>query len=152
MGCGKSTIARALAKRIEANFIDTDKFIRSQCKKSIKDIFKRYGEDFFRKKERQLLEKLPPFKSCVIATGGGFYEILKKDENSLIIYLKADFDYLKARLSPAGLAKRPLFKDENAARALFEARREGYEEKADLIINVENKGVTRIVSEIKAAL
>ena len=55
MGCGKSTIGKIVAEKLKWIFIDTDKEIESIMKLSIKEIFERFGEEFFRKKEYEIL-------------------------------------------------------------------------------------------------
>ena len=48
MGCGKSTIGRILSKKLKLEFFDTDKEIEKNQNKTILEIFKKYGEKFFR--------------------------------------------------------------------------------------------------------
>ena len=55
MGVGKSTIGRLLAKRLKVRFIDVDKVIEKNQKKSIKKIFQDNGEKYFRKLEEKIL-------------------------------------------------------------------------------------------------
>lgn len=152
MGCGKSTVAKALAKALKAEFIDTDKLIKKKLGQEIKSIFAEFGEEFFRKEEQKLADEISHLNGYVIATGGGFYKALRKDKNSVIIYLKASFEFLEQRLSKKALEKRPLFANSQKARALFDERLAGYEQKADIIINVEHKSIKKIVSEILKGL
>lgn len=147
MGSGKSTVAKALAKRLERKFVDTDKIIAMQCKKSVRAIFAEFGEDFFRTKERELAKDLKAANSLVIATGGGFYKALQKDENFIIIYLKSSFDFIFQRLILKGLESRPLFQDPKQARLLYDSRLKDYENLANFTINVERKSARNIVNE-----
>ena len=148
MGCGKSTIAKALAKRLDYKLIDTDALIEQRLGLSVKEIFAQRGEAFFRAQEKALASELKELKNAVIATGGGFYEALSADESALVVYLKASFNYIRARLNKAGLEKRPLFKDEKAARELYKSRLKGYESKANLIVLVEHKSVLELINLI----
>lgn len=148
MGCGKSTIAKALAKALGAEFIDTDKLIKQRVGKDISEIFAEFGEDFFRNEERKIASEILQLQGVVIATGGGFYKALQKDKNSVIIYLKANFEFLQQRLEKKGFEKRPLFQNAKKARALYNERLAEYEKKADIIINVEHKSVRKIVDEL----
>lgn len=148
MGCGKSTVAKALAKNLKAEFMDTDKLIKKRLNKDIKTIFAEFGEEFFRKEEQKLADEIIHLNGCVIATGGGFYKALRKDKKSVIIYLKASFEFLEQRLSKKALDQRPLFANAQKARALFNERLNAYEQKADIIIDVEYKSVKKIVDEI----
>ena len=72
MGCGKSSLGRRLAKRAGMRFVDMDSEIE-QCEgASISDIFRFEGEDYFRRKERELIESLAgEGDDMVISTGGG---------------------------------------------------------------------------------
>lgn len=71
-GCGKSTLGKQLSRRLNIPFIDLDMAIEQREGKTVKDIFKQMGEDYFRKVESDTLKKvsegLPEF---IIATGGG---------------------------------------------------------------------------------
>ena len=58
MGVGKSTIGRLLAKRLKTKFIDVDKIIEKNEKKSIKRIFEDNGEKYFRKLEEKITLKI----------------------------------------------------------------------------------------------
>ena len=66
----------------------------------------------------------------------------------MIIYLKASFEFLEQRLSKKGLGKRPLFQNTLKAKALYNERLAGYEKIADIIVNVEHKGIKKLVDEI----
>ena len=53
MGSGKSKIGKLLADRLNRNFIDLDDYIVQKRGMSINEIFKKYGEENFRKSETQ---------------------------------------------------------------------------------------------------
>ncbi len=55
---GKSTLGRELSKILKYDLIDTDTLIEEMEDKSIKEIFKIYGEDYFREKELKIINKL----------------------------------------------------------------------------------------------
>ncbi len=55
---GKSTLGRELSKILKYDLIDTDTLIEEMEDKSIKEIFKIYGEDYFREKELEIINKL----------------------------------------------------------------------------------------------
>lgn len=69
--CGKSTVGRILAERLSRKFVDTDDLITEKIGMEIKDYFKLYGEDEFRKVEEEVIRSLATENSLVIATGGG---------------------------------------------------------------------------------
>lgn len=69
-GSGKSTIAPILANFLGYGTIDTDDMIVRRQKQKITTLFIRYGEEYFRELEEQLLVELAGIRNCVIATGG----------------------------------------------------------------------------------
>lgn len=70
MGCGKSAMGKALARRLRLPLIDTDEAIVQQENMSIPEIFAEKGEPYFRKAEAETVQKLCE-KSAVVACGGG---------------------------------------------------------------------------------
>jgi len=115
MAVGKTTLGRMVAKNQGLEFIDTDKHIEKKNLMSIKQIFERKGEKFFRMEEKNEILKLLKRKNCVIALGGGAfmdkairYSVLK---NSISIWLDANINTLNKR--SMWNQKRPLLQKEN---------------------------------------
>ena len=72
MGSGKTTVGRALAKRLKLVFSDSDDAVEKIAKRSVREIFENQGEDIFRKLESQALGELCDAKSpTVLAVAGG---------------------------------------------------------------------------------
>lgn len=72
MGCGKSSLGRPLSGLMNYKFIDLDLYIETKHGMSISDLFKVFGESYFRRTERTLLIELCESEdNCVISTGGG---------------------------------------------------------------------------------
>lgn len=85
MGCGKTTVGKALSKRTGMPLLDTDSIIEEQTGKSIPDIFRLHGESHFRALETALLrylleQSITP--APIISTGGG---IVVRPENREIL-------------------------------------------------------------------
>ena len=101
MGSGKSIVGKLLARKINFNFIDTDKFIKKKIGKSINKIFSENGEEYFRELEEKTIIDILQKKKYVISLGGG--AILNKrirnviKNNSYNIYLKVSIDILTKR-------------------------------------------------------
>ncbi|PIF03266.1 MAG: shikimate kinase, partial [Draconibacterium sp.] len=101
MGCGKSTLGKKLAQKLEMQFIDMDCFIEERNYKSIAQIFEGYGEETFRKKEQKALKELSEFTNVVIATGGGapvfFDNIEVMNQTGITIFIDVTTEELVKR-------------------------------------------------------
>ena len=102
MGAGKSTIGPILANTLGWNFYDLDKVIEEQEGKKVKEIFEKKGESYFRKAERELLEKISAKDNVIVSLGGG---TMAGEENlnflkrtGRIFYLKASREAIYKRL------------------------------------------------------
>src|SRR5262245_50348350 len=73
MGSGKSTVARALAKRLDWQPLDVDELIEKREHQSVADVFARQGEAYFRAAERVVLLDQLGSRHVVVATGGGTF-------------------------------------------------------------------------------
>ncbi len=137
--CGKSTIGKILAEKLELEFVDIDYEVEKVANKSIPQIFEDAGEDCFRELERKIIDEYKLEKGKVIATGGG--AILREDNrtnislNSLVIYIKRDLEKLVGE-------GRPLSKNKTAIKNLYEKRKNYYKSVADLIIENDDLQLT----------
>ena len=154
MGCGKSTVGIRLSYKLRRVVEDTDKLIEKKEGLTINDIFKEKGEAVFRQMETECLKDLLECKEeRVISTGGGLP--MKKENHALLKELGTVF-YLK--ISPQCVwerlkndTSRPLLQCENPLERIGELMKEReplYEEAADVIINVDNKNMEQVLSEI----
>lgn len=152
MGCGKSSVARVLSKKLGFYFIDTDALIESYEGKEIVKIFAQSGEGYFRE-----LEKLThtwmkgSLINSVIATGGGFVKSVD-DLNSLgrVFFIDLSLENVKKRLDFKQSAHRPLA-DENLQQ-LYINRYELYTTSADCIIDANDKSVDEVCTMIMEQL
>ncbi|MGM9969759.1 MAG: shikimate kinase [Anaeroplasma sp.] len=137
-GCGKSTLGKRLASKLNYEFIDMDNYIERQAGMFIDELFEAYGEDFFRCLETNTLKEFLNMDNIVIATGGGV--IKNKDHKEIMagkcIYLKVDLDDLQNRLNQSPII-RPLLKTKSV-NELYEERKELYDYFADLIVDNTN--------------
>lgn len=152
MGCGKSTIGKALNRLTKRTYIDTDEYIQDKHQREIKEIFATEGEDVFRTYESEALKELTTYD--IISTGGGIVErkeninVMRK--NGMIVYLKTSFHDIIERLQHDDT--RPLWNPEQVddMRKLFNRRIDMYEYAADIIINTSDKTVAEIAKKIVA--
>ncbi|WP_317366859.1 shikimate kinase [uncultured Tyzzerella sp.] len=154
MGCGKTTVGRELAKNINFRFIDTDYMIQKEESKSIEKIFDTFGEQYFRKIEKNVCYRVSNFKNCVISTGGG---IIKSEENMInlkktgtIIYLRATPQKIYKNLKYDN--KRPLLKNKDKIKIICDLLNERsylYEKYADIIVDVDDNSPFVLAKIIK---
>ena len=141
MGSGKSAIGKSLANKLDYNFIDVDKMIEIDAKKTIKKTFEEDGEEYFRNLEEKITINILRNKKTIVSLGGGAI-INKKIRNSIKknsynIYLNVDLDTLIKRLRNS--KTRPLIYKKNLKKELINLIkfREKFYRKADLIIKNE---------------
>jgi len=158
MGCGKSSIGRRLAKRMNYRFLDSDDLIIARAQgTSISELFAEEGEERFRDRESAELRELVDAKDIVLATGGG--AILREENRALlhrigrIVWLHANPEILFERASRN--RKRPLLNVENprsSFNALLESRTPIYEATADIQIDATGLPHEQTIKDIVRAL
>jgi shikimate kinase len=111
MGSGKTTFGKFLAKKTGNDFFDLDEYIENKYDKRITELFAEFGEDGFRKIERECLHEIPVSDNCFIATGGGtpcFFDNMEyMNRAGETVYLRTSVQELFERLALSEV-KRPL--------------------------------------------
>lgn len=153
MGCGKTTIGEKLAYKLNYNFVDSDKQLQKEAGISINDIFKLYGENYFRKLENSIISSIAKLKKQVIATGGG---IIKNENNikllkksGIILYLKASPEHIYNNIKND--TSRPLLQCEDKLakiKELLGERENLYQMYCDISIEVSNHSIDNIINQI----
>lgn len=150
-GCGKSSLGKELALKLNYKFIDMDEYIEQKACMFIDEIFEAYGEEWFRAFERNVLIEFKSMDNVIIATGGGVIKNKKNKElmDGKCIYLMASLDDIKKRLESSGIV-RPLLKEKTVEQLFFE-RKELYEYFADIKIDNTNKeeAIIDIIESLK---
>ena len=115
MASGKTTLGKIIAKKQNLKFIDTDLNIEKNNYMTIKEIFEKKGEKFFRIEEEKETLKCLKKNNCVISLGGGAFMNKKIRENvlknSISIWLDVDAKTISERISWND--KRPLLDKED---------------------------------------
>jgi shikimate kinase len=132
MGAGKSAIGHLLADELGWSFADVDEDIEKAQGASIADIFDTRGEQEFRILEREAIRKRIREVECgkplVLALGGGAFVDPENrkllEERGVTIWLDCPFPRICARLN--GQTHRPLARDPEKFRRLFDDRRDCY--------------------------
>ncbi|MBQ7986747.1 MAG: shikimate dehydrogenase [Clostridia bacterium] len=132
MASGKTVVGKALAEKLGRKFVDSDVLIEEKCGRTIPEIFEKYGEEYFRSVEAQVIEEISLEKGAVIATGGGVVlngdniAVLRK--NATIVNLEPTKEVVISRLSNDD-GTRPLNKGQDIEQILdrFENRKPFYD-------------------------
>lgn len=156
MGCGKSSIGRRLAARLDLPFIDADDEIERSAGKTIPEIFADHGEAYFRDGERKVIRRLLEGGSRVLATGGGAFMNAETREtirrSGISVWLKAELPVLMRRVLKRD--NRPLIKTANPEEVMRNLMAARYPVYAEADLTVESRDVQHevIVNEIVSAL
>lgn len=137
MGAGKTSVGKELARITGRTFVDTDELIEQEQGKAISDIFAKSGEDYFRELEYEMCRKAAKMENAVVSTGGGAMTFERNvqaiKEGSRVVFLDTSFDVICKRVGSG--ETRPLFKNRENAKRLFDERREKYLKASDIVIN-----------------
>ncbi len=147
MGSGKSTIGKKLAKRLDYQFLDLDRYIEDKTQQTIPSIFETQGETAFRTLETKVLKALN-VSNTVVALGGGtpcFNQNMNIiNELGVSVYLKLPVSVLVNRLMNAK-TKRPLIEaykhDKNELNQQVESlllEREVHYQSANIVFEADN--------------
>ena len=145
-GCGKSTLGAQVAALLNRPFVDCDEEIVREAGMSIPEIFARFGETDFRRREAEMLRRVGRESGTVVATGGG--AILRED-NVRALRQNGRVCFLRRALEQLPTDGRPLSGPDDAIARLWRERREKYERCADFTVdnNSSAEAVARRIQE-----
>lgn len=113
---GKTTLGKQLAKKINLDFVDIDEEIEHKESATISDVFKRYGEHYFRQIEADTLRKIDVNKSQIVSCGGGLPcyhdNILWMRQHGKVINIALEVEELLTRIKKIA-PHRPLLQSNN---------------------------------------
>ena len=152
MGTGKSVVGKLLAKKLNRDFLESDDMIEAKEKMSIRDIFEKKLEPYFRSVEKEVIKEAAKRENVVISAGGG--AIINDDSfnnlknSGIIICLKASPETILNRTKD--LKTRPLLNVPDPKKRIEDllAKRESYYNKADYIVDTDNLSVDDVVLKI----
>ena len=152
-GSGKTTVGQAVAEKTGRTFLDLDLEIERREGESISQIFGEKGEEYFRRRERDVTAELRLVGNMIVSPGGGW--MMNPDVVALvrppsrIVYLKVRPETALKRLGPSRSARPLLSRPDPLAelKRLFELRRHIYET-ADSVIDTELYGLQRVIEKV----
>jgi shikimate kinase len=150
-GSGKTVVGRALARRWDVEFRDTDEDVEATSGRSVSDLFVESGEGAFRELEHAAVERGLAEHEGVLALGGG--AVMDEDTRTLlrdarVVFLDVGLAQAMGRLKMN--RSRPLLLGNIRAQwqSMATTRRPWYEEVADQIVVTDDRTVADIVDEI----
>jgi shikimate kinase len=156
MGCGKTKVARELARELNAAMVDLDDQITKRVGRSPAQLIVENGERAFRIIETDTLRHVLEIGDArVIALGGGAWiqktnRQLLGEFSCLTVWLDAPFEMCWTRIA-ASQEDRPLGRTRKQALAFYEQRRPVYE-LANVHIPVREENLQDLVSRIVVLL
>jgi shikimate kinase len=158
MGAGKTSVGSSLARRLGWSFEDLDDRIQSRAGRSVPEIFRDLGEAEFRRLEdaalRELLAELGAGPRVVALGGGAFAQpenvALLGSAGVHMIFLDAPAAELFRRCEQEQ-RERPLLRDAEQFRELYEQRRSSYL-KASCRIDTACKSIDEVAAEVACSI
>ena len=129
-GCGKTTVGRALAKRLGRPFADTDEVFSRRVGLSPADFLRQNGEAAFRREETKIIAEVGQRSGQVIATGGG---VVTRPENYPLLHQNGALLFLERDLASLPTQGRPLSQGQGLT-GLYARRLPLYRQFADITL------------------
>lgn len=149
MGSGKSTFSSILSQAFRLPVFSTDAEIIQDLQMPISQIFEVLGEDFFRKEEARVFEKILQLKHLhIIDCGGGFGFYQDVGRLGEVVFLDLSLDEIVQRLGQEEREKRPLFSSKQEVQRIFAERREGYLKNSRMILRKTNQDAVMEISDV----
>ena len=127
-GCGKSTVGRLIAKKLDRPFFDADAEFAKTYNVTPAEVITQKGEEAFRLMEHEIAKELGKMSGAVIACGGG---IVTREYNYDPLHQNSTIVFLERELSNLSTKGRPLSQS-NSLQALYDARIDAYCRFADI--------------------
>ncbi len=155
MGCGKTAVGKALAHRLNCDFVDMDAYITEKEGMTIPQIFSEKGEMYFRTTETTVIGELAD-KCGIIACGGG--AMLKKENAEIasaagtVVYIEVPFEVCYSRIS--GDRNRPIVMNNTKEELefIYDSRVPVYRENSSVTVSgdgVPDEIADRIIEAVK---
>ncbi len=154
MGSGKTHWGKLLSAKLQLPFSDLDTVIVEKEKRTVSEIFSEKGEEYFRYREKEVLEEIVrDNERFILSCGGGtpcfFNNIEFMKKSGKVVWLNTTIDVLQERLLKERMS-RPLIReigDEELRRYISRklSERKLYYEQADVMVNEESVTLEQLI-------
>lgn len=116
MGSGKTKVGKRLAQDLSLPFVDIDKMIVKRMNMSVKELFERFGEPYYRALETFYVKELVNDKERKVISLSSSLPVQEQNakyigELGTVVYLKGSLETLKKRIGNSG--ENPMLDQEN---------------------------------------
>ena len=131
MGVGKSSVSRHLSQILRSPRVDLDHFIEKHEGRRVAEIIDTDGLEYFRRIESAFLSRfLNESRAAILSLGGGTFTVpenrkLLKEHGFTSVWLESSFEHCWLNIS-FSRKDRPLARDKQTARKLFDERQKVY--------------------------
>lgn len=158
MCSGKTAVGRLVAERLGWGLIDFDETIELSEGRTVAEIFRDQGEQYFRALEAELSHELEKRHGVVLAPGGGWITqpqlVERLRSGSLLVWLKVSPECAWERHLNQSTVERPLLAVENPLEAMRSilSEREALYGRADAIVDTDHRAPSTVAEEVIALL
>lgn len=158
MGAGKTSVGRALARKLGVPFVDSDKEIEAAAGCSVVDIFAMYGEAEFRRVEQRIIARLmetPPVVKVISTGEGAFITPVVREMvtgRALTIWLKAGLDLLVKRTNFRDTRPQLLHADSRKILAQLINERYSTYALADITVETRDESLRKTLGKVICAI
>lgn len=154
MATGKTSVGKKTASILNMEFVDTDLLVEESLGLTVPEIFAKFGENYFREKESQIVQEVANKNNTVVATGGGIVinpgNMKALGSTGIIFWLKAPVELIYERVKNDGYRPLAYKKSIKDIEDMYKKRYNLYEKYNDFSIDVSGKSVENIAGEIVA--
>lgn len=151
---GKTTVAKLLAKKLNRTLIETDDLIARRVGLPIRKIVSKYGWDYFRTMESEVIDVVSKLDNCIISTGGGTItnneNVKNLKKNGIFVLLQASVDTLMNRMK--NNKNRPALTNKSSLQEEIETvlreREKQYKESANICLQTDNASAIEVADKI----
>ncbi len=157
MGSGKTRVGKRLAQDLDLPFVDVDRMIIKKMGMSIKELFEKFGEPFYRAMETVIIKELvEDTEQRIISLGSGLpmqeqnQKYIKK--LGTVVYLKGSLATLTKRLDGSS---NPLIEGDDQTdkiKKLLKQRDPVYAKYADITVVTGEQPFESLIKEIETEL